>query len=107
MSPLGLDKQPLRTGREPAWSPTEDRLVFTVGNPSDLHVSQDGAAATNLTNSLAPLEFSPVFSPTGDRIAFLEFNTTTQVLALRVMDSDGTNVATISEGPISNPPGNP
>ena len=108
MSPLGLNKEPLRTGHTPTWSPTEDRLVFTVGiNPSDLHVSQNGGPAENLTNTLAPLESSPVFSPTGDRIAFLEFNTTTQMLALRVMDSNGTNAVTLSEGPAGNTPNNP
>lgn len=73
--PLRIEGLPEPDARDPAWSPSGDRIAFVARWPLDSEggriwsVPSAGGAATALTTAVAAL--APAFSPDGERIAFL------------------------------------
>ena len=57
------------TGYHPAWSPNNDRLLYSDGNEVWM-VKPDGSGATNVSNAPASAEQWPSFSPDGGRVIF-------------------------------------
>ena len=57
------------TGFHPAWSPNNDRLLYSDGNEV-WSVRPDGSGATNVSNAPSSAEQWPSFSPDGGRVLF-------------------------------------
>ena len=95
-------QQTIAVAREAKWDPSQDRLLFLVGDPSDVFVAdrfdQD---RTNLTNTAAA-ESEVVWSPDGTKIAF-----TSDLASVWVMNSSGSERMLVSDanahGPVWSP----
>ena len=81
------------------------RIAFTmstgVGNEQIYTVNPDGSALTNLSNDPAVIDWYPVWSPDGTKIAFQSNRGSTPGApfeGLYVMDADGGNVHLIASG---------
>lgn len=90
----GSEQRQITTG--PAlsanWSPNGNALVFTGSNEDgrDVYlVHSDGSALQRLTSSPERVEFTPVWSPEGERIAFVGCSPPAQSCHLFVMAPDG------------------
>ncbi len=98
---------PDKTCYDPKWSPTEEKIVvscFEDNNLDVFSVNVDGSDFTNLTKGDGT-NTKPIWSPDGQRIAFVSDRDTTQMLAfddtvksnsVYIMDSDGSNVKRIT-----------
>ena len=114
MSPNGRDRKKLTDqlpeAIEPCWSPGGKKIVFVCkldGNPDICVMNVDRVLngnqkpinerdVTNLTKHIA-FDYSPTWSPTGDRIAFSS-DRELGITAIYVMDADGKNVVRLTDG---------
>jgi TolB protein len=82
--------------RDPAWSPSGNRLVFTSG--FDLHTlrASDGHARRHLTHGRA-IDFEPAWAPDGRRIAFTRGFATGDVGDIHVLDLRTGRVAQVTD----------
>jgi Tol biopolymer transport system component len=94
------------------WSPDDARLVFSGADENGLQqvhtVNMDGTGFTRLTSG--PSEHvTPMWSPRGDLIAFVEFSPGTESSQIRVMDPAGGNqrTLTVDDAPHSSPSWSP
>jgi Tol biopolymer transport system component len=100
----------VRTGIFPSYSPAGDRLVVTTGFAALLHngimvTSADGANRWLIRNDLERNSVAPIWSPTGDRIAFGAGGAFQGVLGVRrqvsniaVIAPDGSGFKLLTEG---------
>ncbi len=120
MSPNGRERKKLTDqlpeAIEPCWSPGGKKIVFVCkldGNPDICVMDVDRVLngnqkpinerdVTNLTKHIA-FDYSPTWSPTGDRIAFSS-RRELKIGAIYVMDADGQNVVRLTDGLSSSQP---
>jgi TolB protein len=89
--------------RQPAWSPTCDRIAFTKdpsGNVEIYVMNADGTGATRLTNSPG-VDEDPAWSPDGTRIAFTSTRDGDPNREIYVMNADGTGATRLTSTSIS------
>lgn len=82
----------------PDWSPDRQRIAFASnrnGQDEIFVVGVDGSSLTSLTPKAEFDHFGPVWSPSGYHIAFITRKQSTGQ-ELQVMNSDGSNMVTIS-----------
>ena len=101
---------------QPSWSPDGKRITFVCnldGNPDICVIKIDAVLngnqkpinkkdVTNLTKHIAH-DYSPTWSPTGDRIAFSS-ERQLGTMSIYVMDADGQNIVRLTDGPHSTQP---
>ena len=107
----GGGARPLTTGpaieRQPAWSPSEERIAFASNRAGRADVwvaSADGSDARRLTGASVPAapgsgdaSTSPAWSPDGGRIAYVVW--TNGDADLWVMNADGSGKRRLTDGP--------
>ncbi len=100
MTAIGGSKRPFAVGSLPAWSPTEDRLLFqSATNPTDIFLSTNDATPINLTNTAALSESSAQWSPTGERFAYFEYDPSSDTKSIFVVDSNGDGKTLVASAP--------
>jgi Tol biopolymer transport system component len=101
-SPKRLTRSSGREDRSPEWSPDGTGIVFTRSRSYGrsclyrgdiLVVTPDSSDVTNLTNTCRRSERDPHWSPDGSSIVF------TRKSHIFVMNSDGTEVTRLTDGP--------
>jgi TolB protein len=100
MDPDGTDAVTVTEGGSPSWSPDGSHIVFAGGHHrNDVYVvADDGSGRTQLTDTRKRWEFTPVFSPDGNKIAFSRTIRQTSYSPddIWVMDADGTDPVAIT-----------
>ena len=86
--------------REPAWSPVDDRIVFSAFDGELYSVNPNGGELTNLTNTAEVSEHNPIWSPDGTRLAFER--SLQDGVEIYVMVTDGSSVARVTDSPADN-----
>jgi Tol biopolymer transport system component len=91
-------------GGSAAWSPDGRQIAFITnpyrqeGRPSELFViHSDGSGGRKLTSDITGAA-TPEWSPSGQRIAFADFDRDRQRYGLYVIDSDGSDLTQLVEG---------
>lgn len=84
-----------------SWSPDGERIAFASNRDGDdmeiYLMNADGSGLTQLTsNSVA--DFNPAWSPNGSRIAFNSFNSLLEYSEILVMNPDGSQTQTVTQG---------
>ena len=114
-NPVNLTNSPNKSESGPVWSPDGSKIAFvqshyypeTEYTYSDIWVMDvDGSNRVNLTNTSGNDEFSPTWSPRGDRIAFVKSEEHPQISedwGIFVMDADGGNVTSLTNAKQSIP----
>jgi len=95
MRPDGTDRKYVASGYTPSWSPDGSQLVF-ARNGDIYKINADGTGEDQLTTDASD-DAAPAFAPGGGKIVFSsdrdgDFD-------LYVMDSDGTDVRRLTNGP--------
>ena len=86
------------------WSPGGNDLVFTRSNDDgrDVYVAHsDGSVVRRLTSTAQRFEFAPVWSPDGDRIAFVGCSGEPAACHLHVIAPDGSGETQLSSLEVS------
>ena len=86
--------------REPAWSPVDDRIVFSALDGELYSVNPNGGELTNLTNTSEVSEHNPIWSPDGTRLAFER--SLQDGVEIYVMVTGGSSVARVTDSPADN-----
>jgi Tol biopolymer transport system component len=103
MDPDGNDRETvIEGGAVPSWSPDGSQIVFTKGGRHDRNVfivGADGSDPTRLTDTPNRYEYTPAFSPQGDRIAYCRVigNDPFSPCDIWIMNADGTEPTRITE----------
>ena len=90
--------------RQPAWSPSCDRLAFTkdpMGNVEIFVMNADGTGAARITNSLGS-DRDPAWSPDGAKIVFASTRAEALFHEIYIMNADGTGATRVTDSAGSN-----
>ena len=90
--------------RQPAWSPTCDRLAFTkdpMANAEIYVMNADGTGTSRITNSLGS-DRDPAWSPDGARIAFSSTRADAVFYETYLVNADGTAATRLTDSAGSN-----
>jgi Tol biopolymer transport system component len=94
---------PALNGADPDWAPDSSRLVVwshCCGDPRHgavFAVNPDGTGLQQLTYPGGKYDFSPVYSPAGDRIAFERDTPDFSAVGIYIMRTDGTGLVRITD----------